>query len=225
MLKANNSPSFERAFAIYNRHLLKRRFNSFRISDINFLKNTDVNVPQIVYANHSSWWDGLIFLEILRRFDNENFVLMEKSSCENYFSFACSERFQVVREKPREAIESINYACKTFVGKFQPHTADFSAGRNSSERCSTAALLSGLGANNRKSSSVPTRSGGAAFGIFGKFQAGNLPENRRPKTHEFDKTFDRKARPKNYERRLTETLDSLKQDVTAQKFESYDKIF
>jgi 1-acyl-sn-glycerol-3-phosphate acyltransferase len=44
-------------------------------------------MPQIIYVNHSSWWDGLIFLEILRRFDNENYVLMEEKQLRKLFFF------------------------------------------------------------------------------------------------------------------------------------------
>jgi len=51
MLEANNSVWFEKLFAVYNRHLLKRRFNSFRISGLDFLKNENEKMPLIIYGN------------------------------------------------------------------------------------------------------------------------------------------------------------------------------
>ena len=87
MLEAYKIRWFEKVFAIYNRNLLRRRFHSLQVSGLNFLEDKSNDTPSIIYANHSSWWDGLIFLELLRRFNFENYVIMEEKQLSNLFFF------------------------------------------------------------------------------------------------------------------------------------------
>jgi chlorobactene lauroyltransferase len=225
MLKANKSPSFERAFVIYNRNLLKRRFNSFRVSGINFLNNTDAKMPQIIYVNHSSWWDGLIFLEILRRFDNENYVLMEEKQLRKLFFFRLLGAFSVVREKPREALESINYAAKLLSENFNRTLLIFPQGEILPNDVRPLRFYQGLARIIEKVQACRIVPAALRLEFTGNFKPEIYLKVGEPETHEFNKTFNAKSATQNYERRLSETLDSLKQDVTARKFESYDKIF
>lgn len=110
MLNANKSRWFETLFAVYNRNLLKRRFYSFQISGLEFFKSQKEEIPFIIYANHSSWWDGLAAFEISRKVGLDSFVMMEEKQLEKLFLFRKLGAFSVVREKPRKAVESINYA-------------------------------------------------------------------------------------------------------------------
>ncbi len=112
MLEANKSRWFETIFAIYNRNLLKRRFHSLNVSGLDFLINKSANHPQIIYANHSSWWDGLVLFEICRRANCDFYVMMEEKQLKNLPLFRKLGAFSVVRESPREAVKSINYAVK-----------------------------------------------------------------------------------------------------------------
>jgi 1-acyl-sn-glycerol-3-phosphate acyltransferase len=97
MLEANKIRWFEKIFAIYNRNLLRRRFHSLQVSGLNFLARKNAEMPSVIYANHSSWWDGLVFLEILRRFDFEYYVMMEEKQLRNLFFFRWLGAFSVVR--------------------------------------------------------------------------------------------------------------------------------
>ena len=113
MLTADKNLWFEKIFAVYNRNLFNRRFNSLQISGLNFLKNKADNTPLIIYANHSSWWDGLAAFQISRRANLDSFIMMEEKQLKKLRFFRKLGAFSVVREDSREALKSINYAIQT----------------------------------------------------------------------------------------------------------------
>lgn len=110
MLKAKKSAWFEKVFALYNSNLLKRRFHSFRVSGLNHIREKNLHLPTIIYANHSSWWDGLTAFQISSKLKLNSFVMMEERHLKKLPLFRKLGAFSVVREKPREAFKSIVYA-------------------------------------------------------------------------------------------------------------------
>lgn len=110
MLKATKSKWFERLFTIYNRNLLKRRFHSLNVIGLEKLAERNREVPTIIYANHSSWWDGLVAFQIIQEINSDFYVMMEETQLKNLQLFRKLGAFSVVREKPRSAVESINYS-------------------------------------------------------------------------------------------------------------------
>lgn len=110
MLEAKKSVWFEKVFAVYNRNLFKRRFNSLQVSGLDFLISKRQNFPLLIYVNHSSWWDGLVAFEISRAAKLDSYFLMEEKQLENLQLFRKLGAFSVVREKPRQAMKSIVYA-------------------------------------------------------------------------------------------------------------------
>ena len=110
MLEANKSLWFEKIFAVYNRNLLKRRFNSLQVSGLKFLKKKGDKTPLIIYANHSSWWDGLTAFQISRQTGLDSFIMMEEKQLKKLRLFRKLGAFSVVRENNREALKSINYS-------------------------------------------------------------------------------------------------------------------
>ncbi|MCA1625359.1 MAG: lysophospholipid acyltransferase family protein [Acidobacteria bacterium] len=115
MLKAQKAVWFEKIFAVYNRNLFKRQFHSLNVSGLDVLQKRDKKIPLIIYANHSSWWDGLIAFEISRIAKLDGFVMMEEKHLKKLFLFRRLGAFSVVRENPRAAIKSINYAAEILV--------------------------------------------------------------------------------------------------------------
>ena len=103
---------FERIFSLYNRNLLKRRFNAVGISGLSNLLSNHLNYPMIIYCNHSSWWDGLIALSISETAQMNSFFMMEEKQLKKFFLFRRLGAFSVVRENPRQAVKSIRYAAK-----------------------------------------------------------------------------------------------------------------
>lgn len=107
MLKANKIQWFEILFNLYNKNLLKRRFHSIRVDNLDSLIK---NKPSVIYSNHSSWWDGLIAFHISRIIKADSFIMMEEKHLRKLFLFRKLGAFSVVRESPRKAVESLNYA-------------------------------------------------------------------------------------------------------------------
>lgn len=101
---------FETLFAVYNRNLFRRRFESLRVGGIENLKNRNPDLPLVLYVNHSSWWDGLTAFEIGRAAALDHFLMMEERQLRQLFLFRRLGAFSVVRENPREAVQSIHYA-------------------------------------------------------------------------------------------------------------------
>jgi chlorobactene lauroyltransferase len=112
MLEANKSFWFENIFAVYNRNLLDRRFNSLRVSGLELLKEKENNIPLIIYANHSSWWDGLVAFQISRASGLDSYIMMEEKQLKSLRLFRRLGAFSVVRENPREALKSVKYAIR-----------------------------------------------------------------------------------------------------------------
>lgn len=110
MLKADKNRWFENVFAVYNRFLVFRRFNSFRVSGLNLLTDKHPTEPMIIYANHSSWWDGLIAFQISRKTKLDGFIMMEEKQLRSLRLFLKLGAFSVVREDARQALKSIEYA-------------------------------------------------------------------------------------------------------------------
>jgi 1-acyl-sn-glycerol-3-phosphate acyltransferase len=110
MLEAKKSVLFERIFAVYNRNLLKRKFHSLQVSGLDVLRKKEAGIPVIIYANHSSWWDGLAAFQISNALKMDSFIMMEEKQLKNLSIFRRLGAFSVVREKPFEAIKSVNYA-------------------------------------------------------------------------------------------------------------------
>lgn len=108
MLEAKKSEIFERIFSIYNKNLLKRKFHSINVSGIENFENS--SLPSLVYANHSSWWDGLVAFQISKTLNLRSFIMMEEKQLKNLQFFRKLGAFSVIKENSREAYRSIEYA-------------------------------------------------------------------------------------------------------------------
>lgn len=225
MLEANKSIWFEKAFSVYNRHLLKHRFNSLQITGLNSLIRKDKATPLILYANHSSWWDGLVFLEILRRFDYENYVMMEEKQLRKLFLFRRLGAFSVVRENPRAAVKSINYAANLLSKNSNRMLLIFPQGEILPNDVRPLQFYQGLTRIIEKVQKCRTIPAALRFEFAGNFKPEIYVKIGEPEIYEIDETYDAKISTRNLEKSLTETLDSLKREVTARKTDEYDKIF
>lgn len=110
MLTAQKKRWFDAVFSVYNRNLIKRRFHTLKVENLENLKHREINVPLVIYGNHSSWWDGLIVYQLGKECAFDHYVMMEERQLKNLQLFRKLGAFSVVRENPREALKSINYA-------------------------------------------------------------------------------------------------------------------
>lgn len=109
MLTPRKSRLFESVFAAYNRNLLRRRFSSFRIRGLENLSG-GAERPRIIFANHSTWWDGLIAFEISRRAGLDAFVMMEERQLRRYPLFRYLGAFSIDPGDRRSAFRSLGFA-------------------------------------------------------------------------------------------------------------------
>ena len=110
MITANKSRWFESLFLAYTRNLFWRRFQELKITGLENLRERDKNLPLVLYANHSSWWDPLTAFVISQKAGLDAFAMMEEKNLQKLRFFRRIGAFSVVRENPREAIKTIHYA-------------------------------------------------------------------------------------------------------------------
>ena len=112
MLEAKKSKWFEKLFSFYNSNLLNRRFFLLKVNGLDILRAKPPKVPQIIFVNHSSWWDGIVCYRISTLLKLNSFIMMEEKQLKKLLLFRKLGAFSVVRENPREALESVNYAAR-----------------------------------------------------------------------------------------------------------------
>lgn len=69
-------------------------------------------LPMIIYANHSSWWDGYVVALVERLIKVDGYLMMEEEQLRRYFFFAWAGCFSVDRHNTRSALHSLQYAAK-----------------------------------------------------------------------------------------------------------------
>jgi len=225
MLEANKSVWFEQVFAIYNRNLLKRRFHSLQVSGLDFLKNKDEESPLIIYANHSCWWDGLVISEILRRFDFENYVMMEEKHLRKLFLFRKLGAFSVVRENPREAIKSINYAADLLRTNPNRIVLIFPQAEILPNDIRPLCFYGGLARIIEKVGKCRAVPIAIRYEFLGNFKPQIFVKIGESENFTANDNFDAKASTEKFENCLTETLENLKQDILSNQFIEYALIF
>lgn len=116
MITARKSQWFERVFAVYNKNLIARRFEGLRVAGLNVLRERAHDAPLVLYANHSCWWDGLVVFQLGRECGLQQYAMMEERQLREYPFHRKLGAFSVVRENPREAMRSIEYAARLLSG-------------------------------------------------------------------------------------------------------------
>ena len=224
MLEAKKSKWFENIFAIYNRNLLKRRFHSLTVSGLDFLKNKNPQVPLMIYANHSSWWDGLVILEILRRYTYENYVMMEEKQLKKLFLFRKLGAFSVVREKPREAIKSINYAANLLKVNTNRTLLIFPQGEILPNDIRPLKFYDGITKIIEKVGKCSALPIALRYEFLGNFKPEICVKINAPEIFENILHIETKVITQKLCEKLTETLDELKTDVISKNIDIYEKI-
>jgi chlorobactene lauroyltransferase len=225
MLEANKSRIFEKLFVVYNRNLLRRRFDSLQVSGLDFLFNKDANIPLIIYCNHSSWWDGLIAFQISYETGLESFIMMEEKQLRKLFFFRLLGAFSVVREKPREAFKSIEYAAGLLRNNSKNTLWIFPQGEILPNDLRPLKFYNGLAKIVQKVGKCSTISLSMRYEILGNFKPQVFVKIEQSEFISSGEDFDSKRLTEKLTVRLTESLDSLKQDFISQNFTGYQTIF
>ncbi|UII55489.1 lysophospholipid acyltransferase family protein [Cytobacillus spongiae] len=106
MIEAKKNKLFQKLFKIYHRQLLRSSFEQFY-----WLEEEKLPPTAIYIANHSSWWDGLVFFQLNQSvLPKELYVMMHESGIRKYPFFQKLGAFSVNRDSPKDIIKSLNYA-------------------------------------------------------------------------------------------------------------------
>jgi len=223
MLEAKKSAWFEKVFAVYNRNLIKRRFHSLQVSGLDFLRDNDAQIPLIVYANHSSWWDGLAAFEIFRQAKLDAFYLMEEKQLKNLFLFRRLGAFSVVRENPREAVKSINYAAE-LLKNTNGTLLIFPQGEIVSNDARPIKFYTGLSRIIEKIGEVYAVPMAMRYEFLGEFKPQIFVKIASPELVETDGNFNAKEKTNIFAERLTMNLDKLKTDIINKNLAAYENL-
>lgn len=223
MITARKSAWFERVFAVYNRNLLARRFEGLRVAGLEGLRERERGVPVVLYANHSSWWDGLVSFEIGRAASLEQYVMMEEKQLERLKLFRRLGAFSVVRGRAREAWRSVEYAGALLGGK-ESALWIFPQGVTAPNDARPLKFYTGA-------ARIIERAGGALvapvamrYEFLEAFRPEALARIGALERIETNDGFDVKTTTRRLSETLTRTLDWLRDDIRESKFEEYEEL-
>lgn len=225
MLTASKSFWFEQLFAVYNRNLFKRRFNSLQISGLDFLNERKEKSPLVIYANHSSWWDGLAAFQISRKVGLESYLMMEEKQLKKLRLFRRLGAFSVVRENNREALKSINYAIETL--RQNPGSAlwIFPQGEITPNDARPLRFYNGLARIVKSLEKCSIVCAAMRYEFLGEYKPDIFIKIEKVELSAADLKHKPREISENLSVRLTDTLDELKTDVLNASLSKYKKIF
>ena len=224
MLEAKKSRLFDKIFAVYNQNLFRRRFNSLRVSGLNFLRERDKNFPLLIYANHSSWWDGLVAFQISRRAKLDSYIMMEEKQLRKLRLFRRLGAFSVVREKPREAMKSINYAVELLRENPRRAVWIFPQGEILPNDIRPLRFYNGLTKIIEKIGNCYAVPIAMRYEFLGEFKPEIFVKIGEPEFIKIDENFHSKNSTSAFEKQLAENLNVLKTQVFIEKTEVFRKI-
>ena len=214
-MKANKSHWFESVFAVYNRNLFRRRFTGLRVEGIEHLQNRGTDLPLVLYANHSSWWDGLVAFEIGRAARLDQFVMMEEKQLKQLFLFRRLGAFSVIRENPRSALQSINYAARILKEKQNRAVWIFPQGEILPNDARPLRFYGGLARIIEKTGRCAAAPVAMRYEFLGDFKPAAFVKIGSAEI--FENIKDAKQLTEQLTFQLTETLDELKNDIAFEK--------
>lgn len=229
MITAHKARWVERLFATYNRNLLARRFQGLRVCGLEHLKaRASTSVPLVLYANHASWWDGLVTFQAGHHAGLDQFFMMEEKQLRGYPLFRRLGCFSVVRDDARSALRSIEYAAD-LLNDTNRALWIFPQGELAANDLRPLKLFSGAARilnHCGRDGDVVVRAAPVAmrFEFLDDFRPEAFLKVGTPDIIEASKHSNAKQLTARFEHRLTAELDALRDDVMHKKFAGYDEI-
>lgn len=225
MLEASKNRLLEKLFSFYNRNLLKRYFNNFRIEGLDNVVNNNSNLPLIIYCNHSTWWDGLIAFEISRKIESNSYFLMEEKHLKKYPFFRKLGAFSVVRESSREMLKSLAYAAAILSESSSATLWIFPQGEILPNDSRPIVFFNGLSRIIQKVGDCSTASLAMRLEFSGEIKPDIFVRIEKVDDINVDSEFNPKLQTKNFAEKLTANLDQLKIDISTRNLKDYISIF
>ena len=215
---------FENIFAVYNKNLFKRRFQAFRVSGLAEMEKINRGLPLLIYANHSSWWDGLAAFEISRLAALDAFIMMEEKHLKKLFLFRRLGAFSIVRENPRRAMESIRYAVEILTKNPARSLWIFPQGEILPNDARPIVFYNGLSRIIEKLRRVQTVPIAFRYEFLNDFKPEVFVKIGKVELIVPDEKFDSRKMTVNFAENLTVLLDELKTDIAGKNFSNYTQI-
>ncbi len=224
MLEAKKNRLFENVFSIYNRNLLKRRFNSLQVSGLEYLLEKQTDIPLIIYGNHSSWWDGLIAFQISRQANLDSYFMMEEKQLKDLFLFRYLGAFSVVRENFREAVKSIKYSAQILTENPTKTIWIFPQGEILPNDLRPIFFYNGLSKIVEKVGKCSVAPLSIRYEFLGKFKPDIFVKIRETREIDVNQDFKVKEFTNLLSTQMTDSLDALKDDIITGNLSKYHSI-
>ena len=224
MLTAEKSRWFEKLYAAYNRNLLKRRFNSLRVCGLEHITAKNPQTPLIVYANHSSWWDGIAAFQISQAAKLDFFVMMEEKQLKNLFLFRRLGAFSVVRENPRSAVESLNYAANLLKTDAHRTLWIFPQGETLPNDSRPLRFYRGFAKIAEKTGRCSMSAAAIRYEFLGNYKPDIFVKIGRIHEFENDSLKDSRLSAAEAAAQTSQNLDLMKKEIVADNLETYKNI-
>lgn len=107
MIDAKKSSLFEFGFNLYLTPLIRSSFSRLLGQGVKAIPEK----PVLFIANHSSWWDGLVFFYLNRTvWRHDIHMMMHEEGLKKHSYFRYLGAFSINRKKPKEILTSLQYA-------------------------------------------------------------------------------------------------------------------
>lgn len=111
MIPAKKSRLFQAYFSWHVRRRFLRRFSAVRVRGLEGLRALAASSPVLLAANHTSWWDSLVFFDVLyRTLDADAFALMDAGNLRKLPFLGWIGGFGVERGDKEDGARVVNYA-------------------------------------------------------------------------------------------------------------------
>jgi 1-acyl-sn-glycerol-3-phosphate acyltransferase len=223
MIPARKSGWFERVFAVYNRNLIARRFEGLRVGGMEYLREREANVPLVLYANHSSWWDGLVAFQVGRALRLDQYAMMEERQLRAYPFHRRLGAFGVVRESVREAARSIEYA-RSLLKETSRALWIFPQGETLPNDVRPLVLYTGAARIIERLALADAAPVAMHYEFLGQYRAEVVVRIGMPNRIAVAANFSAKRLTGIFTERLTRCLDELRADILAGALDDYEEI-
>ncbi|MDX6696334.1 MAG: chlorobactene lauroyltransferase [Blastocatellia bacterium] len=223
MLPARKSKWFEWAFGVYNRNLLARRFEGLRVAGLEALIEREPRRPLVLYANHSSWWDGLVAFQLSRAGGLEQYAMMEERQVLEYPFHRRLGAFGVVRESARDGARAVEYAGRLLKGTNRALWI-FPQGLTLPNDARPLRLYTGAARVIERACQADAAPVAMRYEFLDDYRPEAFARIGPPQRVNVEADFNARRLTDIFAERLTSALDELRADILSRSFDGYEEI-
>lgn len=207
--------------------MLKNRFYAFRFKGAENFHSKDPDLPIIMYAPHSNWWDGIVGYVVSNGICHSEFRLMVEE-LKRFPILRHAGCFSVNKKSPQASMEALKYAIHELSNR-NCNVYLFPQGIIKPPNFRPIEFQSGLAYMVEKAAKRYGKVGLLPIAVNYFFLRDNRPEvfiefGKRIEVVSGEK-IDRKAFTEYLAKNLEELCDNQIQDISHARFEGYDTLF